>query len=74
MTDFTKIFTTPATARQQPSTPSITFCVSRSTTIWAVDLAGAQHDQHIPVVSFAEYVKVYVAEILETRPFGTNAN
>jgi hypothetical protein len=47
--------------------------VSRSTTIWAVDLAGAQHDQHIPVVSFAEYVKVYVAEIVETRPFGTNA-
>ena len=41
--------------------------------VWAVDIAGAQHAQHNPVVPFADYARDSIATILATRPFGTSA-
>ena len=42
-------------------------------TVWAVDVAGARHAQHNPVVPFANYERDSIAKVLDTRPFGTNA-
>lgn len=44
----------------------------RDNSTWAVDLAGAQHGQHKPVLPFSDYDEVYIAKILETRPFGAS--
>ena len=41
--------------------------------VWAVDVAGAQHGQHNPIVPFAKYQQDSIAKILDTRPFATNA-
>lgn len=40
---------------------------------WAVDLAGAHFGQHNSVLPFADYDRACIAEVLDTRPFGTNA-
>lgn len=41
--------------------------------VWAVDVAGAQHAQQNSVVPFTNYARDSIAKILDTRPFGTNA-
>ena len=38
-----------------------------------MDLAGAQHGQHNPVVPFADYARDNIATILEVRPSGTKS-
>ena len=45
----------------------------KDNSVWAVDVAGAQHSQHNPVVLFANYQQDSIAKILDTRPVGTNA-
>ncbi|KAM0724008.1 hypothetical protein Q7P37_000999 [Cladosporium fusiforme] len=44
----------------------------RDGSTWAVDLAGPQHGQNNPVMSFKEYKSMYVADVLAVRPYGTS--
>jgi hypothetical protein len=41
--------------------------------VWALDVAGAQHGQHNPVVPFTRYARDSIAKILATRAFGTSS-
>ena len=62
-----------------PSTPNsdavhhILRVTLKDGSIWVVDVAGAQHGQHNPVVPFADYERDYIAKILATRAFGTSS-
>lgn len=40
---------------------------------WAVDLAGAQHGQYHPVLSFDDYSRDYVAKILHRQLYGADS-
>lgn len=45
----------------------------KDNSVWAVDLAGAQHGQRKPVLPFDDYDRDYIAKILNVRPFGEGA-
>lgn len=62
----------PSTAVSLP-THHILRVTLKDKSVWAIDVAGAQHAQHNPVVLFANYARDYIAAIVATRPFGTSA-
>lgn len=41
-------------------------------TVWAMDLAGAQHGQHKAILPFADYSRDYIAKTTARRRWGTN--
>lgn len=42
----------------------------RDSSVWVLDLAGAQHRQCKPLLPFPEYDRDYIAKILDIRAFG----
>lgn len=50
----------------------VVLCVTlKDGSAWAVDLAGAQHGQHTPVLRFPDYSRDYIASVAARCPHGT---
>lgn len=55
------------------ATHSVLRVTLKDRSAWVLDLAGAQHGQQRPVMSFADYDRAYIASILSRRAFSTSA-